>query len=230
MVLHTAIKLGYSDIVQQLLDVCPDEVLHTENGFGETPLEMAISYELRTRTASKYLTGPPTPSILSLDGALATQERFDVTKQEVEIAKLRATLDQLLQDGRLKKGTKTATELLAFAVSMEAKLATAKARAIPQIEEKSEDSDKIEKAEADPVKTLDLIRKAVLERPGVRQLVHLVDVQKLVEGNLHSTYKATERFRTVYAQLDELGKSEEVGDLQKQKSRSIVFSFIGHVV
>jgi hypothetical protein len=200
MVLHTAIKLGYSDIVQQLLDVCPDEALYTEDGFGETPLEMAISYELRSRTGAKYLTNPPTPAILSLNGALTIQERFDVAKQEVEIVKLRATLNQLLEDGRLKKGTKTATELLAFAASMEAKLTTAKARAIPQIEAKLEDSDKIEKAGADPAKTLDLI--------------------------LESGDKGDERFQYVSAQLDEPDKSEEVVDLQKQASRSVVFSFM----
>jgi hypothetical protein len=104
-------------LLQQLLDICPDEALHTKNGFGETPLEMTVSSELRSRTGSRYLTNPPTPVILSLDGALPTQERFNLTKGDVEITNLRGTFGRLLpEDGRMKKGTKTTTELLAFAV------------------------------------------------------------------------------------------------------------------
>jgi hypothetical protein len=60
---------------------------------------MAISCELCSCTSVKYAADPPTAAILSLDGgALPTREHFDLTKEEVEIAKLRGTLDQLLED------------------------------------------------------------------------------------------------------------------------------------
>lgn len=52
MALHSTIKYDYLGIVQQLLDLCPDDVLHAENGFEETLLEMVISRKLQPRTGS----------------------------------------------------------------------------------------------------------------------------------------------------------------------------------
>ena len=222
MPLHSAIKLGFSDIVQQLLESCPDEALHTENGLGETPLEMATFRELHARTTSTYIQEINTPKFLASDGSLSTQQYFDVTKQEVEIPKLRATLDQLLEDGRLKKGTKITTELLAFVVSMEAKLATAKTRVVAKVEETSKDSVRANTDRCDAKKTLTLVQKAVLERPGMRQLVHLVDVQKSVEDNLARVEKVPKRVANV--DQDEMATEESA--LERQKSKSIVFSFV----
>jgi hypothetical protein len=70
---------------------CTEMKMTRPNPSQQTPLEMVISYEA---PATKHLTNPPTPAILSLDDSEPTQKRSDL-EEEVEIARLQTTLDQL---------------------------------------------------------------------------------------------------------------------------------------
>ncbi|KAH9180207.1 hypothetical protein EDB89DRAFT_2224074 [Lactarius sanguifluus] len=105
---------------------------------------------------------------------------FEIEKQRIEIPKLRAMLDTLLANGRLVHGTKLTTELLTFASRMEERLAIETARMTAA-----------EEAELDPlepqgstVRTYLALRDAAAARPGMRQLVHLADMQRSVQRNL----------------------------------------------
>jgi len=215
--LHLAVQRGFVEITRLLVEASPTECLHAENGVGETPLEMATLQELLWRTRTEYITSANTPLTLDINGDSRTQKYFDLAKQEVEIPKLRATLNQLLDDGRLKKGTKTTTELLAFAVAMEAKLATARTKPVPEIIPKKEEivSDK-----TDWKGTLEHMRKAVTARPGLRNLVHLIDVQKSVDGDLRRVNKGKKR-NPIRSDDDGFQPEEDVVEEQKRKSMII---------
>jgi len=54
-------------------------------------------------------------------------KRFDIVKVDVELPRLRATIDKLLHGGRLKNDTKLVHNLLVFADMMGETLAVAKA-------------------------------------------------------------------------------------------------------
>lgn len=99
---------------------------------------------------------------------------FDVEKQEVEIPKLRATLDELVADVRLVRGTKLANEHFMFASGMEEKLFTEIARKKPE-----EKEDWVDPAvlKCSTVRPFVLLRYAAAARPGHRHLAHLADVQ-----------------------------------------------------
>ncbi|KAI9451557.1 hypothetical protein BJY52DRAFT_1297191 [Lactarius psammicola] len=152
--------------------VQPYELLYTENGVGQTPLDIASLKGL------PRVTGPTeVPSPKELPTTLWQHLRplheappFDVEKQKTEIPKLRATLDTLLADGRLAHGTKLTTELLAFAGRMEGRLAVETAR-------KNAAENQVEEGELDPLEPQGTTARTYF-------LVHLADVQRSVRRNL----------------------------------------------
>jgi Ankyrin repeats (3 copies) len=219
--LHLAAQAGVAEITQLLAEASPTEALHCENAVGETPLEIASLQELVWRTRTKFATSISTP-VLDFAGNPPTQQYFDLAIQEVEIPKLRATLNQLLEDGRLKKGTKTTTELLNFAVVMEAKLATTRTKTVTKLEEsKDNNAGDIVDREA----TLRHIKKGVASRPCLRTLVHLVDVQRSVERNLARVNKGNKSSRVSHQRDDDEPEPEEDA-VEKQKRQSIVLSHV----
>jgi hypothetical protein len=117
---------------------------------------------------------------------------FDVEKQKVEIPKLRATLDALIADGCLVRGTKLATELFAFLDSMEGKLAIEVARKIAERKD-AEGGDEVNLTalKCSTESTYALLRDAAAARSGRRQLVHLADVHQSVKRCLAQEAKKT---------------------------------------
>ncbi|KAI0059307.1 ankyrin [Artomyces pyxidatus] len=203
-VLHVAVQQASTDIASMLCVHGPEELLHGENGVGQTPLDIASQKDLteRTRTGQGPWVRKPNDLQSTVGEHTGFQETpFELEKQKVQIPKLRATLDTLLADGRLERGTSLATELLAFADSMEAKLAEAIAAKKEADDAAGEDIDPLMPT-GSVTRTADVIREAVALKAGRRQLVHILDVQQSVKRNLehlppipgHSRYQGQTTF------------------------------------
>src|SRR6266702_2183885 len=191
--LHFAVQNANTILAEVLLKYGPTQLLYTENSVGQTPLDIASLKDLPRVTRPA---GVPSPTDLSIhvEQHLLTSRKappFDAEKHQIMIPKLRATLDTLLADGRLTDGTKLTTELLAFVRRMEGRLAVETAR-------KNAAEKQAEEGELDPLKpqgttarTYFALRDATAARPGMRQLVHLVDVQFSVRRNLAQQAEGT---------------------------------------
>ena len=184
--LHIAVQNTNMALVEVLLRYGPTEQLYTENGVGQTPLDIASLKFLPRVTGCVEVSVPNVPKVdvANQVNGLKRTAPFDVEKQKEEIPKLRATLDLLLAEGRLVNGTKLATELLAFASHMEEKLAAEIAKM--DAAEKAVEKDEVEnEASSDtPESTYVLLRDAAAARPGGRRLVHLADVRQSVQRSL----------------------------------------------
>ncbi|KAF8260326.1 hypothetical protein EI94DRAFT_915317 [Lactarius quietus] len=103
-----------------------------------------------------------------------------------EIPKLRTMLDTLLADGSIVPGSKLATELLAFADRMERRITEETRAAQKKVEEKQADEGEVVRRGPRGITahTYFALRDAAAARPGMRQLVHLADIQRSVQRNL----------------------------------------------
>jgi hypothetical protein len=127
--LHCAVHAGFADITEFLSTEVPPLALHMEDGVGDTPLETAsakLNLECTTELKNQSLEPPPALDDSMVNGA-SFPPRVTATYLEGELLKLRATIEQLTQEGLLIKGTSIADELVKFADMMDAKLEEAKA-------------------------------------------------------------------------------------------------------
>ncbi len=142
-------RLGFSGIAKLIIDASPDEALHTENGVGETPLEIATL---------EYLTWK-----MKFHGI---QCSFTSPELANNVGKA---------SGKLMSGTLLSDELDALASLLETKLEEAS-----ETTQKTEDD--INQVEGiDRRATFAVIAEVVMNWPGQRRLVHLLDVQKSVQ-------------------------------------------------
>ncbi|KAH9057582.1 hypothetical protein EDB87DRAFT_1686168 [Lactarius vividus] len=182
--LHVAVQNADTALAQVLLKHGPTQLLYTENSVGQTPLDVASLKGLPRVTGSM---GVPRATELptNVERHLRTSQKsppFDVEKQKTEIPKLRATLNTLLADGLLADDNKLTKELLAFADRMEERLAIETARKNEGEKQTGEGEEKLEPGTT--ARTYFVLRDAAAARPGMRQLVHLADVQRSVQRNL----------------------------------------------
>ncbi|KAK0448182.1 ankyrin repeat protein [Armillaria borealis] len=193
--LHAAVRAGFSGIAKLIIDASPDEALHTENGVGEAPLEIA---------SLEYLTW---------------KMKFHGNQSLAEyLHKLRSTMADLAQAGKLTPGTLLSDELDAFASLLETNLAEAS-----ETTKKTEDD--INQVEGiDRRATFAVIAEAVMKRPGQRRLVHLLDVQKSVQRCLATSRKPEEVARS----LRDVDALEPVEDTErKEREDSLVVKALG---
>lgn len=186
--LHIAAQNANTTLAEILLQYGPTEQLYAENGVGQTPLEIAGLKVLPREIGSVEVPQPSEPRV-NIANEVHIQRAsapFDVEKQKVEIPKLRATLDGLLADGRLVRGAKLTTELFAFADRLEGTLAIeiAKQNAARKVPIPRDDEDDHVSSHGTTASTYALLRDAAAARPGLRQLVHLADVQRSVQRDL----------------------------------------------
>jgi hypothetical protein len=224
--LHIAVQKTNTAMVDLLLQYGPTEQLYVENSVGQTPLDIASLKNLRRVTAPVTARPPRNTHLqtnidyqLLLLNNLDSAAPFDVEKQKEEIRKLRATLDALLADGRLVRGTKLATELLAFADHLEGKLAIEMARksaAGKDTEKGDGNEDNRVAPKGTAASTYALLRDAVAARPGHRRLVHLADVQDSVKRSL-----AQEAGKALLASNEEVDPDPEEQRIAELKSRSM---------
>jgi len=182
--LHIAVQNTSTAVVEVLIQYGPTEHLYMENSVGQTPLDIASLKNLPRKTVPVQASRPCEPHA-NVDYQLRLLKNaapFDVEKQKVEIPKLRATLDALLADGCLVRGTKLAAELFAFAAHLEGTLAVEIARKSAEGKD-AEGGDEVNPMapQSTTASTYALLRDAAAARPGRRQLVHLADVQQSVK-------------------------------------------------
>ncbi|CDO72005.1 hypothetical protein BN946_scf184943.g40 [Trametes cinnabarina] len=174
--LHIAVKRSLSEIARLVTDAGPTDALHLEDGVGSTPIETATLLWLRHKTSWRLFLEPPRVEALvrSLQ-QYSKQPLGTVSAKDVKLYK--DTLQHLTASGRLRTGTKLATELSAFAEKLEALVTADPASNKPGTE-----------TEVD--KTLTYVSSAVSARPGQRGLVHLIDVHRSVKASIERSSQA----------------------------------------
>ncbi|KAH7927884.1 ankyrin [Leucogyrophana mollusca] len=191
--LHWAVHNSSAAMVQTLVDVLPDEAIHAEDGFGETPLEISSRRALLLRTQQME---PPQPRGPPFAPLYFPPVPPSLSERSTAVSSLTAIVDRLVRDGYLDQSTKVGMEILAFAKKMEAKLALLKGR-------RTIDTDaKVVSAVGEPVvparmtvevwrqsqndadDTLEVVTRAVAARPATRTLVPPRDALQAVQGAL----------------------------------------------
>jgi len=208
--LHVAAQEGFVEITGLILRASPHEALRHENGVGELPLEIASQQDLLWRTREKFSRNSPA-GVLPSFNFQTRPPRFG-EQAGLEIAKLRIILNKLLCDGILRKDTTLANELLAFADRMQVKLS----EVTPVPEGTTTIANKDPKDAVDRPRTLQLIREAAALSPGVRQLLHVLDVQKSVHGDLAKFQPVVGQHSA--AHNDGLEPEEEAEQQERRKS------------
>ncbi len=224
--LHIATRNSFTEIVRLVGDAGPEEAFQMEDSVGNTPLEIATFKWLHVSTGTHFR--GTLPAIQLFDEGLHQYRHRDpqlVTPDEAKA--LKDTIDRLVANGRLRKGTKLATDLSAFA---DKKKADAKKRAESDSSKEGtpgpEDTDADAEYKAGIVEGPDAIRTmeymyiagAVGTRRSARQLVHLIDVHRSVQGSLdRSVYKPPQDDDYNYRHKEDEGlEPERIEDKQEK--------------
>lgn len=184
-----AVKKSRPKLTKILAEAGPAEALTLEDGVGNTPFEYAARQAFLARL-NAACGGFMPPADLNLN---YQKKPFDLPKQEAELPRLRAAIDQLLREGRLNNGTKLTKELVAFADRLEAKIAKEKAAAEAKEKEQGAgpnpntfDNNAFvkQKDNEDIWETLKVLKEVIEARPTLRQLIQLSDVHQSVTMSL----------------------------------------------
>ncbi|KAI0350817.1 ankyrin [Trametes cingulata] len=214
--LHVAIRSGLAEIAQLVGEAGSAELLLLEDGVGNTPLEIATQKWLQQALSSGLSTNLPQLHSFTEDLHYNYYKPRKVVQKDVKL--LRDTIDMLLASGRLRNGTKLATELAALANKLETELharAEAEAKGLKPAEL---DSDlKVAQDQSDSTKTLSYISRAVAANPTRRGLVHLIDVHRSVKGSLERSAKRPEH---PYQKADDEGLDAEVAEDRDEKAKN----------
>jgi len=171
--------------VELLINASPS-TLCVEDGVGSTAFESTVMNRFRERmdhfTRDDYI---PQIDCVDASGAKKDPARFDLAHLEKELPRLRETIDSLLKVGKLRKDTKIEKELVRFAEMMEERMRELQQTRVGRVEPK-----KPEKENPTDVKDYDAtcdVVKGALDHIQTRELVHLIDVQKSVDGSMKSS-------------------------------------------
>ncbi len=157
--LHIAVRRGFSRIAKLLINASPS-TLCAEDGVGSTAFESTLLNRFRERmdhfTRDDYI---PQVGCVDTSGAEKDPERFDLAHLEKELPRLRKTID-------LRKLQQTRVDHVE-----------------PKKPEKENPTD-VEDYDA----TCDVVKGALdhIQTGYQRELVHLIDVQKSVDGSMKS--------------------------------------------
>lgn len=221
--LHLSIHEGLEEITNIIIDASPTEVLHMENGVGETPIEMA---QLRAQKAwiAEYRFWAEAQNFPQLntepnhDSSRGSRPRSAVlARQKIEVPKLRTTINNLLRNGGLIQGSTLADALGAFADRMEAKLKEEEQEEQTRIDDKSADNGMGCHTTPARKAVSQLLKKAVSARPAPRSLVRVIDVQRSVQGILDRNKNAAQEGVTSVND-DSLEKAKDTGDRERRGS------------
>ena len=218
--LHVATRNSVTAIVQLIGDAGPEEAFQMEDGVGHTPLEIATFNWLHISTG--FFGILPTVQLFE-EGMLHLYFKRPKFVTQGEAKALKDTIDNLVASGQLRKGTKLTTDLTVFA---EKKHAEAKKRAESCSHKESEssygytDSENEDDAiyRADEIKTMEYIAAAASTRRGPRQLVHLIDVHRSVQGSLDKAMHQHSR----YGGYNYRNRGDEEDEQERVKKHSAV--------
>ena len=210
--LQLAVKTNRPAIAALLAEAGPAEALTLEDGVGNTPREVAARQAFLAQL-DVACGNFPAPQNLQLN--YNTRPFADLAARELELPRLRATIDALLHEGRLAAGTKLTKELITFADRLEAKIALEKKREAEQesMEESKAKNDVGTKVETDiggtASEVLEVLNKALDARPALRQLVHLSDVHESVTKSLEQFGKKQKDHQKFRRDAEDDGLPEE---------------------
>ncbi|VDB95400.1 unnamed protein product [Peniophora sp. CBMAI 1063] len=207
--LHAAAQRDHAHFVRALTAGGPAELLHAENGVGQTATEVAGLRLLNkwTETGSGSL-----PSlkwdlpIKQSDLAKLEHPRPDKSLRR-RTEELRHELDVLLQTGKLNRSANLGKALLAFAEALEAKLPTV------AVDEGVKGNYTSQGAVEE---TYWILFDAARARPTKRGLVHVLDVQRSVEHNVRQAALDREEEKAAYAPYQE--RVDSIDDQLKDAS------------
>ncbi|GBE83207.1 hypothetical protein SCP_0502540 [Sparassis crispa] len=235
-VLHVAVKQSSPKITRILLEAGPPEALFTEDSVGCTPLETACQIVLQHKVANGFIGNVYSPATLSEDFG-STIDRKPNSKllpytQDDKVSHLRATVQQLLQEGRLRNGTKLATELISFADNMEARLVERKPEAqvgeSAKADQEPAEASQLKTDSVSPTKTLEcLIEAAARADSRQRRLVHLLDVHQSVKSSLGRSVRPSECQKQIEVAVDDglaQAVEESTEDLFERNSALSIWS------
>ncbi len=181
--IHIAVRRGSPRIAKILIDSSPS-TLFMEDGVGSTAFESATFNLFRERMNHFSLGTINLVASSKSTTADMDPERFDLARLEKELPHLRETIDSLLKVGKLRTDTKLEKELLGFAEKMEDHMRRLQ-QAPVAVELEEETLTDVQDHNA----TYDVIKEAFNHVQGERQIVHLLDVQKSVDGSLTRSYR-----------------------------------------
>jgi hypothetical protein len=202
--LHVAVLKCFSRVSKMLINASPPTV-YLENGVGNTPFETISG--IRSQWLTNSLLTLPHVQHLIPSFVDENTERFDLSRLEKELPLLRQRINLLMEDGKIRKGTKLEQELVAFADVMEGHMR--RLQHAPEIKRLRLDGelppaeiqvetvkeDECDKKDVDASSTYWVIQEAQKSVQGKRELVHLIDVQKSVDRNL-SIFESTKQKTT----------------------------------
>lgn len=218
--LHIAVSNSQSLTVKKLIDVSPAECLFTENGVGSTPLEIATLNVLLDRMKITNVV----PSFeLGAEHVHMNPARINLEKLKRDVPALRKTIAELLTEDVLKPDDKLTKELSSFARLMETKLAAAEAEVAQSPKTKEDSAEELDPENREA--TYNILQETVLARPSQRQLIHLIDVQKSVAGDLSNAFSSTYDGRKRKDEEEGLGPEEDKES--KLKVSGMVYKYIG---
>ncbi|KDQ28734.1 hypothetical protein PLEOSDRAFT_49989 [Pleurotus ostreatus PC15] len=166
--LHLAVHQGHARIAKILIDAGPPELLATENGVGETPIETAS-----LRETVWPLKGDPSGLPFR---SVGIRPVFNLAEKERTVPELRETLTDLIGKGKLNPSESRTQQLLSFASKLEQTLELER--------QKAQDGEELKTDSCDKEATFKVVAEATAKHHLLRQLVHLVDVQKVVLGGM----------------------------------------------
>ncbi|KAI0030398.1 hypothetical protein K488DRAFT_87813 [Vararia minispora EC-137] len=229
--LHVAVQNSLPSITELLVKRGPVSLLHAENGVGQTPLDIASLQELTARSALGHGDAGIINALPTHLSGISYRLRSAASRNAAG-TRLRRTLDALLDEGVLTRGISPAVELFAFAERLETTRP-----GVAEAEDEDEDAD----ADADAgmpqgfgvqhtphvntnvAETFAIMRAATSARPGARQLVHILDVQRSVERNIAQVSQPVTHPRTCRSAYRRLARArfvEEPGEDESQKLKA----------
>ncbi|PIL29519.1 transporter [Ganoderma sinense ZZ0214-1] len=223
--LHIATRNSLAEIVRLIGDAGPHEAFQMEDGVGNTPLEIAAFNWLHATTGRGFCGTLPTIQMFN-ENILHTYRHSDpqfVTPDEAK--ELKDTIDRLIASGRLRSGTKLATDLTTFVDKKDAEAKKRTESDSPKEDTSaSEDPDAEYKdivVGADAIKTMEYIAGAAGTQRSARQLIHLIDVHRSVQGSLDkSVYKQPSGNNDYnYRNKDEEGLEPEHVEDKEEKAK-----------
>jgi hypothetical protein len=183
--LYSAVISGIAEITELLCRVSPKETLYMENNVGDTIPETAVQLDLYNRTHKDFPGSINRIREMEHSGPLNTPPPVkSLEGRQRNVAQLHTTLKQLLAEGRLTEGAALASQLsnFAFEENLRVVMALDKTGAQPKQETRPTKIDRTKTAQH-----VQAFTAAATDLNLKRDLCHILDVHKSVDGHLRKT-------------------------------------------
>lgn len=230
--LHLAVRTANPEVIQILVDRMDGDALRMENSVGDTPWDIISRRELKQSTSNHHSTINSGSAQLDPKMTSPPGGRYYNPDDTIERTRLlKTTISELVQGGRLTGQPRIASEFNNLATVAEMRAIAVKERREARAARKPKTQEKENIDGCDYVSIDDALENLVSaldEKPGLRQLVHLTDVQKSVASSLTKASAAGRSMKEKENAKGEGLDEEEEADQEKSvtPSHSSLFSYI----